>query len=208
MQATEQIMELVFPPEISPASFNWNFLSSTFMDSGSADVFDRYFESPPCSPAIDASHPCKSSDSDITETSIHDDLFSLPVTNDSISGHSSISSASSVHSDEGWNAEVTTTEVADLPSNTAESDAHPVDRRHRRREQNRKAQSNFRQKKKEEIRSLQREVEELRAQLADLHKRGPTANLTICTRCRTFYPASGPAKLHSQHLQTEPGFFG
>ncbi len=99
-------------------------------------------------------------------------------------------------------------DTIELPSGARWGEPQPTDRRHRRREQNRKAQSNFRQKRKDEVRSLQHEVEELRAQVANFHKRGLTANLTICTKCRTFYPASAAGALHTPHQSVNSDLFG
>ncbi|ETI19315.1 hypothetical protein G647_09147 [Cladophialophora carrionii CBS 160.54] len=185
MQAVEQNLELVFPPEVIPASYTWNILSSAQQENSSMDVLDLFLASPSRSPVLDESHTRKQSDINMAQ-----DIFSYPMANDFTSGQSSVSYASSVQSDDFWTAEGTASEVPELPSTITPANSTTVDRRHRRREQNRKAQSNFRQKRKEEVRSLQREVEELRAQLAAYHRRGPTANLTICTKCRTFYPAA------------------
>ncbi|KAK4936807.1 hypothetical protein LTR10_022396 [Elasticomyces elasticus] len=62
------------------------------------------------------------------------------------------------------------------------------ERSHRRREQNRKAQSVFRQKRKCEVSKLQQEVAQLRRQLAVTHLNAATAGWTICAKCRNFYP--------------------
>jgi hypothetical protein len=191
MQVVDQNLELVYPPEVGPVSYNWSFLSSAQQENSSMDVLDLFFESPSSSPVLGTSDHRKQSDLNMSQG-----VFSYPMANDLTSAQSSVSYASSVQSDDFWTAEGTASEVAEQPSTTTPADEKTVDRRHRRREQNRKAQSNFRQKRKEEVRSLQREVEELRAQLADYHKRGPTANLTICTKCRTFYPASAADSLH------------
>ncbi|KAI1609867.1 hypothetical protein EDD36DRAFT_445010 [Exophiala viscosa] len=62
------------------------------------------------------------------------------------------------------------------------------DRKHRRREQNRKAQSVFRQKRKCEVSKLQQEIAQLKMQLALMHRNATTVGWTICAKCRNFYP--------------------
>ncbi|EXJ53873.1 hypothetical protein A1O7_09209 [Cladophialophora yegresii CBS 114405] len=198
MQRVDQNLELVFPPEVNPASYAWAFLSQAQQENSSRDVLDLFLEpgSPSRSPLLDASHPRKQRDIKMAQ-----DIFSYPIGHDFTSSQSSVNYASSVQSDDFWIAEGTASEV---PATTP-AGVNTVDRRHRRREQNRKAQSNFRQKRKEEVRGLQREVEELRAQLAAYHRRGPTANLTICTKCRTFYPA---AAADASQLSKDADIFG
>ena len=207
MQATEQAMDLVFPLEVSSISYSWNFPPSVQQDNGLTHGLDFYFASPPSSPTLEANHPHKSSISDVSDSSQQESLGTYPLIDDFTSGHSSVSYASSVHSEDFWVAESTGIDTAEVPSSATSSESKTIERRHRRREQNRKAQSNFRQKRKDEVRSLQHEVEELRAQVAAFHKRGPTANLTICTKCRTFYPAAAAGALHVTHQSVNSELF-
>ncbi|KAK5452865.1 hypothetical protein LTS15_007013 [Exophiala xenobiotica] len=69
------------------------------------------------------------------------------------------------------------------------------DRRHRRREQNRKAQHSFREKRKSEARKVEKELADLKMQLAGFRRNAalPTAGWTLCASCRNFfYPPTTP----------------
>jgi hypothetical protein len=175
--------------ELSSASYNWDFLSTAELDNSAMETSHLFFGT---SSSLSVPDPTSSSQQvDSTSISpIEDGFFALPRTNDLASGHNVASYASSVQSDDLWTGEGTSSDPSELPSITSPTDPKATDRTCRRREQNRKAQSNFRQKRKEEVRRLEREVHELRAQLTELNKRGPVANLSICTTCRTFYPAT------------------
>ena len=187
MHAIEQTMEIACAQEVHPISYNWDFLSSNQLDNTSIDVLDLFFEAPPDSSALDVIQQ----HSDIAPTHFADTYFPHTVENETTSARSSVSYSSSEESDHIGLAEGTTSNTAEQSSNALPEDDNLTNRRHiKRRDQNRKAQSNFRQKRKQEVRSLEREVHELRAQLEDFHKRGPVANLSICTQCRTFFPAN------------------
>jgi hypothetical protein len=193
-------MELARSQELHPISYNWDFLPSAQLDNASLDVLDLFFQSPANSPSLNATHLTKRSDSEIPQTNLRDKHF-YPLANELASARSSVSSSSSVQSDDVWHAEGTISNITGIPSTAVPGEAKMTDRRHRRREQNRKAQSNFRQKRKEEVRHLEREVRQLREQLADFHKRGPIANLSICTQCRKFYPAGEGKTAHPTATQ-------
>ncbi|KIW10818.1 hypothetical protein PV08_10117 [Exophiala spinifera] len=62
------------------------------------------------------------------------------------------------------------------------------ERRHRRREQNRKAQHAFREKRKAEARRVENELAELKSQLAKIRYDAATSGWTICVKCRNFFP--------------------
>ncbi len=65
-----------------------------------------------------------------------------------------------------------------------------MDSKVRRREQNRKAQTVFRQKRKHEVRRLQQEIADLKEQLAGMHQGAACASWTVCAKCRAIYPRS------------------
>ncbi|OAP61995.1 hypothetical protein AYL99_04198 [Fonsecaea erecta] len=180
-------MDLGFPTNSSPAAYGWSYPSSASSDQSSIDILDFLFHSAPNSPAVHACPLRRESESQQRrQPTLYGDLFSQSPAVDV-----SVDYASSEQSDDFWTTkEATTTDLADLPSDSTAAQSKTTDRKHRRREQNRKAQSNFRQKRKEEVRRLEQEVEELRAQVAWYHKRGPTVGLTVCTSCRNFFPAS------------------
>ncbi|OQV00537.1 hypothetical protein CLAIMM_06018 [Cladophialophora immunda] len=193
MQAMEQDFVLGYPTAFSPVAYDWSYPSSASSDQSPTDILDLLFESAQNSLGVQSSHHRKESDSQQSQASLFGNTFSQPSSVDLSGGY-----ASSEHSDDFWTNEAVATDFGDFPSDSTVTDSKMMDRKHRRREQNRKAQSNFRQKRKEEVRRLEQEVEELRAQIAGYHKRGPTVALTICTRCRNFFPTSaGTAMPHS-----------
>ncbi|KIX98361.1 uncharacterized protein Z520_05662 [Fonsecaea multimorphosa CBS 102226] len=178
--------------DLSYPTYDWTYPSSASSDQSQIDIWDFLFHSAENSPVVHSSHHRKESESSQQlQAALYGNAFSQSPAVDL-----SVDYASSEHSDDFWTKEAVAADFADLPSDsTVAQSSKMMDRKHRRREQNRKAQSNFRQKRKEEVRRLEQEVEELRAQVAGYHKRGPTVGLTVCTRCRNFYPASGEVAL-------------
>lgn len=183
-------IETLSPVDFSPVSYGWSLSSATSSKNGPVDTSDFLVESPEISTLVQTNDTPLDGESFLTQTTFNGNLSSFSLGNDFASGNISLDYASSEHSDDLWTKDGPVSDLADMLSSTASPSLNGMDRRHRRREQNRKAQSNFRQKRKEEVRRLEREVEQLRAQVADFHKKGPTASLTICTSCRNFFPAS------------------
>ncbi|EXJ76340.1 uncharacterized protein A1O5_00848 [Cladophialophora psammophila CBS 110553] len=189
MQAIEQNIGLVLPSDFSTVAYGWSYPSSASSDQGPMEILDLFFDSAESSPVLHSSEPLKESNSQQSQSSnLYGNTFMDP------SGVSfSVDYASSGQSDDFGTKDATAIDFTELPLQSNFTHTKMMDRKHRRREQNRKAQSNFRQKRKEELRRLEQEVEELRAQIARYHKQGPMAGLTICTRCRNFYSASTEA---------------
>ncbi|KAH0841607.1 hypothetical protein AYO21_01160 [Fonsecaea monophora] len=182
-------MGLGFPTDFNAAAFDWSYPSSATSDQSTVDILDLFFESTPSVPVAHSSHLRTGSESQQSQSGFYGDAFSQSAVD------ASVGYASSEHSDDFWTKETTPADFGDMPSDSNTNQAKMLDRKHRRREQNRKAQSNFRQKRKQEVRRLEQEVEELRAQIAGYHKSGPTVGLTICTRCRNFFPASAEVSI-------------
>ena len=133
------------------ATNHWEYLISTDLTGSTVDLENLYFNSSSKSPALVASDRW---DSYSPSTNLDEASFSsLPMT-DFIFDHSITTYADSVTS-ETWPAEATSATI-DMPENPGDSKA--MDRYLRRREQNRKAQINFRQKRREEVRRLERKI--------------------------------------------------
>jgi hypothetical protein len=183
-------------------SYEWSFISSSQPEQNSTTLLDLLFDSStPLSSPREVQY-----DSHIGEE-ISNNLLPWPVPQVDIAEDFVSSYASSAKSDD-YHAPVGDVKPIPAPAMTQDclTGNTNVDRKCRRREQNRKAQCNFRLKRKEEVRRLEREVRELRAQVADFHRRAPTANLTICTSCRMFYPAKTAEA--AAHFAAKPSLFG
>lgn len=208
MNAMEATINPSFPSTMVPETYDWSYPSSSASassssETGSVDLLDLWFDSTPHeSPALLANFAAAAATASSASSYLGVSGPLPPTLGQRLV--SSISSASTTSTNTSCPSSSTSPPP---PPRTLEL-SHPdsglqgfctrgtlmetiqVDRKIRRREQNRKAQSNFRQKRKEEVRRLESEVEGLRMQIAGLHKSAPVAGLTICTRCRNFYPAS------------------
>jgi len=185
--------------------YDWSSLSSVNLSNCSMDVLDHLFDPAQSSPLLEAAPSRRPTGSNMSDAAHHDSLPPCRLRSKSSSStNSSDGYASSENPDDSWLQELLETDAPVLPSVASNDTPQPEDRHGRRREQNRKAQSNFRQKRKAEVRRLEQELQDLRAQIATYHKQGPTVGLTICTRCRNFYPPSVEA---TDPLSTESQFF-
>lgn len=182
-------IEISSPVDFSSLSYDWSF-SATSLKNEPVDTSNFLVESIESSPLLQPNHSPLDRDGVFPQANFQENMSSYSLGNNFASGNVSLDYASSEQSDDLWTKDGAVSDLANMLSGTASPDVHLMDRRYRRREQNRKAQSNFRQKRKEEVRRLEREVEQLRAQVAEFHRKGPTASLTICTSCRNFFPAS------------------
>ena len=207
-QPPENSIAPTFQSSPMPNYYDWSFIPSAFQDAESSHIVDFFLESLDCQSA-QAEHIRRASS--VVESDISDSTSTSSSTSTSTSTshhqHTSVSShittpkydgdASPTLSAASASASLQTTSLQ-----TPLDNAHPLhgvlvpgllseqDRRHRRREQNRKAQHAFREKRKSEARKVEKELAELKMQLAGFRHNAAAASAgwTICARCRNFYP--------------------
>ena len=187
------INQLRIGPGQKQSPSEWPLVASALAQHPSSDFLGFPFDSPETSPKSPTILPRMGTVSLEYLPSLDTSLLSFSPVPDSTS--SACSSAIEPHQGASYQA-------TSIISNPSAFDGFPsgcflverteplADRKHRRREQNRKAQSNFRQKRKEELRRLELEIQDLRTQLAGRCEVNDNPTWTICTRCRNFYPAS------------------
>jgi hypothetical protein len=180
---------LTLVTDLSSFSNDWSF-STLPSGQDCLEILDYFQESPTSSPINNfrQQHPWTSSHPEHQDTS-EDMQYYNNGCNSSDSRTSSTTEASYEQYDD-FSATISPMHSNRYIEcqNPAVNNSVLVDRTRRRREQNRKAQNNFRLKRKAEVQALEQELEELREQLSAFHRRGPTVEMTICTHCREFYP--------------------
>lgn len=175
----------IFQSSPMPNYYDWSFVPSAFQDAESSHIVDFFLESLDGQSA-QAEHIRRASS--VVESDVSD---STSTSRQHMSASSHITPK----------YETSPTLSAASASLQAPLDnAHPLrgvlvpgmlseqDRRHRRREQNRKAQHAFREKRKSEARKVEKELAELKMQLAGFRHNAASAGWTICAKCRNFYP--------------------
>lgn len=182
MQHSDQSLNTLYSPVSLPDSYSydWSFVPTAFADSNSDDFLDFLLLDDSSTTTIPqetqrAASIAESIISDTSSTTTHQTTFSESYFAQAPSSASPPPSFQTSNASSGRGVL-----IPGLPTEQ--------DRKHRRREQNRKAQSVFRQKRKCEVRKLQEEVAQLKKQLAKTRRDSTLASWTICAKCRNFYP--------------------
>lgn len=181
MQVPEDNFATLFPAEMDADYFNQPFLPSTLKsEDESTDFVDLLLES------FDDSGAFASNFSQWRDETFGDHSS----TSQASEHHSQIASTPPTHAEGTPSSEGTVEPVRSRRRGSTPGSTSSMDRQDRRRQQNRIAQGVFRQKRKEEVRRLEREIAELRAQLSGIQQNAATAGWTICSKCSSFYPPS------------------
>jgi hypothetical protein len=171
--------------------YDWSLVPSTFQDDdrSSQNIVDFFLESLDCQSA-QAEHIRRAS------SVVESDISELSSTSTSTT-HQHTVSVSSHNMAPKYDVATQALDTSNgiplhgvlVPGLLSEQD-----RRHRRRQQNRKAQHSFREKRKSEARKVEKELADLKMQLAGFRRNAalPTAGWTICASCRTFYLPTTP----------------
>lgn len=184
--------------------YDWSFLSSTYPDNDSNHVVDFFLdslqdESAQAEHIRRASSVIESDSSDIISMSQRlSDSYIIPEDIPSPAPSVTSYTLQNLH----YGAEKSPLQGVLVPGMLSEKD-----RRHRRREQNRKAQHAFREKRKAEARKVENELAELKSQLAKLrYNASATSGWTVCLKCRNFYPPGVNASTDANAEPTTPSY--
>lgn len=196
MQTSADLTSDFYQSNLMTQYSDWSFLPSTYPDNDSNRVVDFFLDllqdqSAQAEHIRRASSIIESDSSDVISSSHQlSDAYIMPEDMPSPAP----STTYTLHS--SHSAENTPLQGVLVPGMLSEKD-----RRHRRREQNRKAQHAFREKRKVEARKVENELAELKSQLARLRHNAATSGWTICVKCRNFYP---PGVNASMDADAEP----
>ncbi|KAK7887925.1 hypothetical protein LTR67_009319 [Exophiala xenobiotica] len=188
------IAPILFQSNSMSQYYDWSFVPSTSQDDdrSSQNIVDFFLESLDCQSA-QAEHIRRASS--VVESDISESSSTTSTSTSTTHQHTvSVSSHNMAPKYDDASQALDTSNATPLHGVLVPGLLSEQDRRHRRREQNRKAQHSFREKRKSEARKVEKELADLKMQLAGFRRNAalPTAEWTICASCRTFYPPTTP----------------